>query len=240
MEKPKLEDIFIIKESDLAGIDELVYNPVTGNPADEYDKGSDGGRLQKSITWPGHDDHLHIGTTNKEVMIQLINQAQQMGLSSTENPYAKNDSDGKVGKHAAGSFHYKRFSGVPSVGAGVDISGDRTKIREFIRWINANYKGKNLQQDQTTEQPDQSNNTKTDTKTDTKTTPALTPSTGSTVSGFTDTYGVYDGLSNLINPLVDMGKEFKNKWGKSTNESKITGESLINEEIDRIKQIMKS
>jgi len=86
---------------------------------------------------------------------------------------------------------------------------------------------------------DTKNDTKKETKSDTET-PTSGNTSGSLSNSGTDTYGIYDGLSNLIEPLVGMGKEFENKWGKSTNESKITDDLLINEEIDRIKQIMKS
>ena len=88
-----------------------------------------------------------------------------------------------------------------------------------------------------------------DTKNDTKKEPTKpettksnteTPSSGSTISGFTDDYGIYDGLSSMIEPLTKMGADFKSKFGKTTTESKVTEDSLINEEINRIKQIMKS
>jgi hypothetical protein len=75
--------------------------------------------------------------------------------------------------------------------------------------------------------------TTTDKKTDTTTT-QTTKSSDSSSSGFTDTYGIYDGLSSMITPLTKVGDELKSKFGKSMSESK------INEEINRIKQIMKS
>lgn len=138
----------ILIESDLAGISELVFNPVTNNPQDEFDKGADGGKIKDRIRWGGHDNHLHIGTTNRKVMMDLIDKADSMGLRTTENPYAKKDPNGKVDNvHSKNSFHYKTFQGTPEVGAGVDISGDKNKVREFIRWVNANYRNKQIGSD---------------------------------------------------------------------------------------------
>ena len=226
MRKTKLEDILIITESDLAGIDELVYNPVTGNPDDELDKGSDGGKIKDRITWTNHDDHLHIGTTNRDVMMKLIEKAQGMGLSSTENPYAKNDSDGKIGKHAKNSFHYKEFQGQPKVGAGVDFSGNQSTLREFIRWINANYKGKQISIDKAVEAPEAP---KTDTKTDSSVT---TTTTISKTNYGSSIYGVLglDGKS-----LKATGDEL---WNTITAESTNDKTNPLNEEIARIKKMI--
>lgn len=250
MKKTKLEDILIITESDLAGIDEMVYNPVTGNPADEYDKGSDGGKLQNRITWPNHDDHLHIGTTNRDVMMALIDKAQGMGLSSTENPYAKNDPNGKVDKvHATGSFHYKEFQGQPSVGAGVDFSGNQATLREFIRWINANYKGKQSSTDATIVAPEAPKGTTTS-----GTTSGTTSSGGSsggssgsssgTTSGGTD-FDIYGGLLNKIDGKGTLKKVGNDIWDKTMGKvQKALGESMnhksnnLNEEIKRMKKMM--
>jgi hypothetical protein len=227
MRKTKLEDILIITESDLAGIDELVYNPVTGNPDDELDKGSDGGKIKDRITWTNHDDHLHIGTTNRDVMMKLIEKAQGMGLSSTENPYAKNDSDGKIGKHAKNSFHYKEFQGQPKVGAGVDFSGNQSTLREFIRWINYNYKGKQISIDKAVEAPEAP---KTDTKTDSSVT--TTTTTINKTNYGSSIYGVLglDGKS-----LKATGDEL---WNTITAESTNDKTNPLNEEIARIKKMI--
>ena len=227
MRKTKLEDILIVTESDLAGIDELVYNPVTGNPADEFDKGSDGGKIKDRITWTNHDDHLHIGTTNRDVMMKLIEKAQGMGLSSTENPYAKNDSDGKIGKHAKNSFHYKEFQGQPKVGAGVDFSGNQSTLREFIRWINYNYKGKQISIDKAVEAPEAP---KTDTKTDSSVT--TTTTTINKTNYGSSIYGVLglDGKS-----LKATGDEL---WNTITAESTNDKTNPLNEEIARIKKMI--
>ena len=227
MRKTKLEDILIVTESDLAGIDELVYNPVTGNPADELDKGSDGGKIKDRITWTNHDDHLHIGTTNRDVMMKLIEKAQGMGLSSTENPYAKNDSDGKIGKHAKNSFHYKEFQGQPKVGAGVDFSGNQSTLREFIRWINYNYKGKQISIDKAVEAPEAP---KTDTKTDSSVT--TTTTTINKTNYGSSIYGVLglDGKS-----LKATGDEL---WNTITAESTNDKTNPLNEEIARIKKMI--
>jgi hypothetical protein len=211
----------------LAGIDELVYNPVTGNPADEFDKGSDGGKIKDRITWTNHDDHLHIGTTNRDVMMKLIEKAQGMGLSSTENPYAKNDSDGKIGKHAKNSFHYKEFQGQPKVGAGVDFSGNQSTLREFIRWINYNYKGKQISIDKAVEAPEAP---KTDTKTDSSVT--TTTTTINKTNYGSSIYGVLglDGKS-----LKATGDEL---WNTITAESTNDKTNPLNEEIARIKKMI--
>jgi hypothetical protein len=234
MGKIKLEDILFITESDLSGIDEMVYNPITGYPQDEYDKGSDGGRLQQSITWPNHDNHLHIGTTNRDVMMQLIDKAQRLGLSSTENPYAKNDPNGKVDKvHTTGSFHYKEFEGQPTVGAGVDFSGAKATLREFIRWINANYQGKQSPTDTTVEAPEAPEGT---TKTPDDKTTTDTATTSATPASTTTEYGDLSYLDPLIDklPLKALAKSFVNTGvaAESTESKK------INEQITRIKLIM--
>ncbi len=246
MKKTKLEDILIITESDLAGIDEMVYNPVTGNPADEYDKGADSGKIQNRITWPNHDDHLHIGTTNRDVMMKLIDKAQGMGISSTENPYAKNDSDGKVGKHAAGSFHYKEFQGKPTVGAGVDFSGNQATLREFIRWINANYKGKQSPTDATVEAPEAPKGTTKPSSTSGTTTSSGSSggSSSGTTSGGTD-FDIYGGLLNKIDgdgTLKKVGNkiwdETMGKVQKALGESTNNDSNKLNEEVKRIKKMM--
>jgi hypothetical protein len=227
MRKTKLEDILIITESDLAGIDEMVYNPVTGNPADEFDKGSDGGKIKDRITWPKHDDHLHIGTTNRDVMMKLIEKAQEYGLSSTENPYAKNDPNGKIDQvHSKNSFHYKEFQGQPKVGAGVDFSGNQAKLREFIRWINANYKGKQISIDKAVEAPEAP---KTDTKTDSSVT------TTTTTINKTNYGRVYGALGIDGKKLAKLGDEL---WNTITAESTNDKTNPLNEEIARIKKMI--
>lgn len=252
MRKTKLEDILIITESDLAGIDEMVYNPVTGNPADEFDKGSDGGKIKDRITWPKHDDHLHIGTTNRDVMMKLIEKAQEYGLSSTENPYAKNDPNGKIDQvHSKNSFHYKEFQGQPKVGAGVDFSGNQAKLREFIRWINANYKGKQISIDKAVEAPEApKGTTKPSSTSDSISGSTSSGSSGGssgdsslgTTSGGTD-YDIYGGLLNNMGGngalnLKDMGKKiFKQTFGNFA-ESMNHKSNNLNEEIKRMKKMM--
>jgi hypothetical protein len=138
-------ELMNINESDIDGIDELVYNPAT-KTGGEIGHGYDHGTRINGITWSGHEDHLHIGFTDRDVAIKVIDKADSMGLRTTENPYAKKDPNGKVDNvHTTGSFHYKTFPGEPEVGAGVDISGDEEKIVELIMWIeeeyaNGNYK----------------------------------------------------------------------------------------------------
>lgn len=83
---------------------------------------------------------------------------------------------------------------------------------------------------------------KKDDKTPSKTTTQTTTSkTGENEKEeFTDKYGIYAGLSSMIEPLTKVGDELKQKWGQTTTESDLPNDSLINEEINRIKEIMKS
>ena len=130
----------MISEADIEGIDELVYNPVTGEGG-EIGYGYDNGQRKEGISWSNHDNHLHIGFTDKKVAMAIIDKADKMGLRTTENPYAKKDPNGKVDTHAKGSLHYKNFPGTPLVGMAVDISGDKNKITELIKWIDTTYAG---------------------------------------------------------------------------------------------------
>lgn len=131
----------ITSEADIKGVDELVYNPVTGQGG-KVGYGYDGGNRKENLKWPGHDNHLHIGFTDKEVAMKIIDKADKMGLKTTENPYAKKDPNGKVDNvHSNSSLHYKNFPGIPLVGMAVDISGDNNKITELIKWIDQNFAG---------------------------------------------------------------------------------------------------
>lgn len=129
-----------IKEADIKGIDELVYNPAT-KKGGSIGYGYDNGQRKEGITWSNHDNHLHIGFTDRNTAIKVIDKASSMGLSTTENPYSKNDPNKKIGKHTGGSLHYKNFPGTPLVGMAVDITGNPTKITELIKWIDKTYAG---------------------------------------------------------------------------------------------------
>ncbi len=136
-------------EGDLTNFTELVYNPVTRKPKSPYQKGIVAGKTKESAVWPGHEDHLHVAVNNKQIMMDIINQAEKMGVKSTENPYAKNDPNKKVDKvHSTNSTHYQNFPGTPKVGKGVDFNADGdevVKLRAFIEWIRKNYdKSKNI------------------------------------------------------------------------------------------------
>jgi hypothetical protein len=133
----------VFTEADISGIDELVYNPAT-KKGGTVGFGFDGGRKVDGITWKNHDNHLHIGFTNRDVAMDVIDKAHEMGLRTTENPYAKRDPNGKVDNvHTSTSFHYKTFEGEPPVGAGVDISGNKDTITELIKWTIEKYSGGN-------------------------------------------------------------------------------------------------
>jgi hypothetical protein len=158
----ELKNIFLTYESilskksfllevDISGIDELVYNPAT-KAGGTIGHGYDQGRKVKGITWNNHDNHLHIGFTNRKVAMEVIDYAHSLGLKTTENPYAKSDPNQKVDTvHSKNSFHYKVFPGEPKVGAAVDISGDPNKITNLIKWIESKYVGGNLTIDKTTD-----------------------------------------------------------------------------------------
>jgi len=123
----------VLGEADISGIDELVYNPAT-KKGGTIGFGFDRGRKVDGITWGNHDNHLHIGFTNREVAMDVIDKAHEMGLRTTENPYAKRDPNGK-----------------PPVGAGVDISGNKDTITELMKWVIQKYSGGNYTVDQTTD-----------------------------------------------------------------------------------------
>jgi hypothetical protein len=142
---------FVLVETDIGGIDELIYNPATkegGVIGYGYKHGK-----KRPMNVKGHDTHLHIGFTNRQVAMDVIDKAHSMGLVTTENPYAKRDPTGKIERvHVDTSFHYKTFPGSPLVGAGVDISGNRETIIELIKWINLKYANQFLAKDTTTNQ----------------------------------------------------------------------------------------
>ena len=127
------------EQVDIFGIDELVYNPATKKGGD-IGYGYDGGKKRSGITWDGHWGHLHVGFTDREVAIDVINQANDLGLTTTENLIAKKDRNGYVDPvHADYSFHYRLFPGEPKVSAGVDISGSHSKIVELMNSIIQKY-----------------------------------------------------------------------------------------------------
>ena len=149
----------LISENDIEGVDELVYNPAT-KEGGAIGYGYDDGKRKKGIEWSNHDNHLHIGFTKRKTAIEIIDKAEMMGLLTSENPYAKKDSDGKVGSsHVKNSLHYKNFPGTPVVGMAVDITGNPKKIIELIKWIEKNYA------DEYTQEPD-TNDTNVDTETE--------------------------------------------------------------------------
>jgi hypothetical protein len=127
-----------VTEADIKGVDELVYNPVTkkgGIIGYGYDKG----QRKEGITWSGHDNHLHIAFTDRNVAMDVIDKADSMGLITTENPYAKKDPNKKIDNHTGGSLHYDNFPGTPKVGKAADITGTQSKITELIRWVESKY-----------------------------------------------------------------------------------------------------
>jgi hypothetical protein len=189
-----------INEADIQGIDELVYNPATKSGGD-IGHGYDGGIRKKGLTWSGHDDHLHIGFTNRDVAMKVIDKADQMGLRTTENPYAKKDPNGKVDKvHTNGSFHYNTFPGEPKVGAGVDISGDKGTIVKLIKWIENEYSHGNYSIDSTTKDVDSTSTSSSSTAKD-----KLNNILNSDYNG----ESIGDLIDSVENPLEVLSKLFK-------------------------------
>lgn len=127
------------EQVDIFGIDELVYNPATKKGGD-IGYGYDRGKKRPGITWGGHWGHLHVGFTNREVAIDVINYADSLGLRTAENLIAKKDRTGYIeDEHDGSSFHYRLFPGEPKVTAGVDITGSHSKIVELMNWIIEKY-----------------------------------------------------------------------------------------------------
>jgi hypothetical protein len=84
--------------------------------------------------------------------------------------------------------------------------------------------------------------TTTPTKTNTTTTKTTTSPSSSTSTG--NDHGVYNFLDTALDPLKSMGDALSKKWteamSKTQKESIDDETNMINEEINRIKQIMKS
>ena len=142
-----LENKKIVLEQDIFGIDELVHNPVTGFGG-ELGYGYDRGRKVPGITWPGHGGHLHVGFTDKNTAMAVMDKAKSLGLRTAENPYSMTHYVNPE-LHTRGpkpgveddSFHHQRFEGLPEVGKGVDITGSHQKLVELILWIEQTYAG---------------------------------------------------------------------------------------------------
>lgn len=85
---------------------------------------------------------------------------------------------------------------------------------------------------------------KTDTSTTTKTTTSTDKSSSSPTSSPGSDHGIYNFLDTALDPLKSMGNAFSKKWdeamSKTQKESIDEETNMINEEINRIKQIMKS
>jgi hypothetical protein len=135
----RVKELMHLTEADISGVDELVYNPVTKSGG-AIGYGYNDGNKVAGLTWKGHDNHLHIAFTDKKVAMSIIDKADEIGLTTTENPYAKKDPNKVVDAvHTHNSFHYKNFDGEPLVGKAVDIRGENHKIIELIKWIEKNY-----------------------------------------------------------------------------------------------------
>lgn len=134
--------------SSIGGVKQLIYNPLgygyTG-----------GGKYRSGFRVSNHDNHLHIGFSNREVAMKVMDKSISLGLRTSENPYTfgkKNgDPTGKVERvHVTNSDHYREFPGSPTVGGGVDISGDPSKIKELVKWIESEFGGDTISPTTTT------------------------------------------------------------------------------------------
>lgn len=201
----------VVGEADISGIDELVYNPAT-KVGGSIGHGYDNGNKVTGLNWSNHDNHLHIGFTSRDVAIQVIDKAHQMGLTTTENPYAKKDPNGKVDAvHSKNSFHYKVFQGEPKVGAAVDISGNPERVTELIKWIESKFaNGYSDKVDKTIDIPSSSSS-----------------NTGNSQPGVdTALIGAMTKFGKTIGLRESFGKNIKEKYGTilipSNSNSKIT------------------
>jgi hypothetical protein len=139
-ENNRIKKLMNIKEvEEVGGIRQLIYNPMGYG----YTKG----KKVSGFKVKNHDNHLHIGFTNKEIAMKIMDKSMSMGLRTSENPYTfgktHGDPTGKVERvHVKNSAHYENFGGSPTVGKGVDISGNPQRVKELIRWIESEFKGK--------------------------------------------------------------------------------------------------
>jgi hypothetical protein len=185
----------VVGEADISGIDELVYNPATKNGG-TIGHGYDNGNKVQGISWANHENHLHIGFTSRDVAMKVIDKAHQMGLNTTENPYAKKDPNGKVDTvHSKNSFHYKVFEGEPKVGAAVDISGNPERVTELIKWIESQFaNGYSSKVDKTIDIPSPS-------------------SGGGSLPVDTELVGAMTHLGKAMGLRESFGKNIKEKYG---------------------------
>jgi hypothetical protein len=185
----------VVGEADISGIDELVYNPATKNGG-TIGHGYDNGNKVQGISWANHENHLHIGFTSRDVAMKVIDKAHQMGLNTTENPYAKKDPNGKVDTvHSKNSFHYKVFEGEPKVGAAVDISGNPERVTELIKWIESQFaNGYSSKVDKTIDIPSPS-------------------SSGGSLPVDTEMVGAMTKLGKTMGLRESFGKNVKEKYG---------------------------
>lgn len=117
------------KAGKLRGINEMFWNPM----GRKYDQGS---MIQG--TTEGHDNHIHFGFEAPDVAVAVIKKAQELGLSVRENPYV----DKVDPVHTEGSFHYGNFAekyNGKTLGKGLDVSGDKTKMRQLFEWAETTY-----------------------------------------------------------------------------------------------------
>lgn len=115
------------------GVREAFYDPIGA-----YDEG----RWIHPIG--GHSDHVHLSFDNPRVAMAAIRKAQQMGLRTTENPWAEGSAVER-GVHTPTSYHYQTFDGQygggrsPILGKGLDVSGDAGAMANYFRWVRKSY-----------------------------------------------------------------------------------------------------
>ena len=185
-----------------------------------------------------HDDHLHVASDNREEMVKLINEAQSRGLRCGENPY----SDDHIEMvHKPDSWHYYAFpAGAFNVGCAVDITGDYDTIEKFIDdYLYGTLKAG--EPENKTKYPSQIERKSSNMRA------TLIAWKASGKIGLSD-----EAIDGLVKGALIGGAALAYKYGVSTSDSnpleywspeKISGrvqsESVIKEEIQRIKNLMK-
>jgi biotin carboxyl carrier protein len=165
--------------------------------------------------------------------MDVIDKAHEMGLRTTENPYAKRDPNGKVDNvHTTNSFHYKTFEGEPPVGAGVDISGNKNTITELINWVVDKYSGGNYTVDPTkdsdTESEDSSEKSKEDSKNKDK---------GSSYGSDPELFKLALGVGKMLGLNESFGKNISSRYGTVSIPG--SSNSVIQSPIDGVINNMK-
>lgn len=118
--------------------------PVPKSPAGQPDSlqprgGTLAELLHEGVGGPTHStgEHIHAASTDPNVMLALISEAQRRGLSVRENPYT----DPVDPVHAKNSYHYRTFPGRyrgRRLGEAADVSGPG--MNAYEAWVRRTYR----------------------------------------------------------------------------------------------------